>query len=59
MHVLHGTIVLSLIAPGIVASGLWGVITTLTTAICAFKTKNMFSSMMAGMIIIIIQRSVF
>ena len=57
MQALPGTILLSLVAPGIVAAGLWGGIAALATAICAFKTRNVFLSMLVGMVIIIVQRN--
>jgi uncharacterized membrane protein len=57
MQALPGTILLSLVAPGIVAAGLWGGIAALATAICAFKTRNVFLSMLVGMAIIIVQRN--
>jgi len=59
MQALPGTILLSLVAPGIVAAGLWGGIAALATAICAFKTRNVFLSMLVGMAIIIVQRNFF
>ena len=59
MQALPGTILLSLVAPGIVAAGLWGGIAALATAICAFRTRNVFLSMLVGMVIIIVQRNFF
>ena len=49
MEALPGTILLSLIAPGIVSAGLLGGVAALSTAVCAWKTKNVLLSMVLGM----------
>jgi len=49
---LPGTILLSLVAPGIVSAGLLGVIAALSTALCAWKTQNVFLGMILGMAIV-------
>ena len=46
---LPGTILLSLVAPGIVSAGLLGVVAALSTALCAWKTRNVFLGMILGM----------
>jgi len=49
MEALPGTILLSLIAPGIFSAGFLGGVAALTTAACAWKTKNVLLAMVAGM----------
>jgi uncharacterized membrane protein len=56
MDALPGTILLSLIAPGIVSAGLWGGIAALATALCAYKTRNAFLSMLLGVTLVALQR---
>ena len=56
MDALPGTILLSLIAPGIVSAGLWGGIGALATAVCAYKTKNVILSMVLGVAIVALHR---
>jgi uncharacterized membrane protein len=56
MDALPGTILLSLVAPGILAAGAWGVAAALVTAVCAYKTNNAFLAMLLGMGIIALQR---
>ena len=56
MDALPGTILLSLIAPGIVSAGWWGGIGALATALCAYKTGNTFVSMLVGVGIVALQR---
>ncbi|WP_319522454.1 AzlD domain-containing protein [uncultured Desulfosarcina sp.] len=46
---LPGTILLSLVAPSIVSAGLLGVVAALSTALCAWKTRNVFLGMILGM----------
>lgn len=46
---LPGTILLSLVAPGIVSAGLLGGVAALSTALCAWKTRNVFLGMILGM----------
>ena len=52
MDALPGTILLSLVAPGIVSAGPLGALAALATALCAWKTKNVLVAMVAGMIIV-------
>ena len=57
MDVLPGTILLSLVAPGIASAGFWGCVAALATAICTWKTHNVFGGMVLGMGIVAISRS--
>lgn len=57
MNALPGTILISLVAPEVMAAGLWGVIATGCTALTAYKTKNIFISMLVGVLIMAIQRN--
>ena len=57
MEALPGTILLSLIAPGIVSNGHWGWIAAASTAFCAHKTGNVLLSMLVGMAIMIVHRN--
>jgi uncharacterized membrane protein len=52
MEALPGTIMLSLVAPGIVSAGPLGGFAALATALCAWKSGNVFASMMLGMAIV-------
>ena len=48
MDALPGTLLLALIAPGIAASGIWGGVAALATAVCTRKTGNVFLAMLVG-----------
>jgi uncharacterized membrane protein len=52
MEALPGTILLSLVAPGILAAGIWGAVAAAATAICTWKTRNVFLSMLVGVAIV-------
>ena len=52
MEALPGTILLSLVAPGILAAGTWGAVAAASTALCTWKTRNVFLSMIVGMVIV-------
>ncbi|THB81666.1 MAG: AzlD domain-containing protein [Desulfobacteraceae bacterium] len=56
MDALPGTILISLIAPGIAASGVWGGAAALATAGCVYKTGNVFLSMLIGVGIVAVSR---
>ena len=56
MDALPGTLLLSLIAPGIAASGVWGGVAALCTAGCTYKTGNVFLSMIVGVGIVALSR---
>ena len=49
MDALPGTILLSLVAPGIFSSGMLGGIAAMATALCAWKTRNILFAMVVGM----------
>jgi uncharacterized membrane protein len=48
MDALPGTILLSLIVPGIYGAGVWGWVAAACTALCSLKTGNIFASMTLG-----------
>lgn len=56
MDALPGTILLSLIAPGVFSAGLWGGIAALSTAVCTYKTGNVFFAMIIGVVIVAASR---
>ncbi len=56
MEALPGTILLALVAPGIVAAGPWGCTAALVTVLTALKTRQTLLAMLAGMLVIILQR---
>lgn len=56
MDALPGTILLSLIVPGMLAAGVIGSVAAGCTAICAYKTKNAFVSMLLGVLIVALYR---
>jgi uncharacterized membrane protein len=49
METLPGTILLALVAPGIFSAGILGAAAALATALCAWRTKNLFLAMVVGM----------
>jgi uncharacterized membrane protein len=57
MEALPGTILLSLVIPGIFSAGPWGWIAALCTGFTAHKTGNLFLSMVLGMAIVAFQRN--
>jgi branched chain amino acid efflux pump len=57
MEALPGTILVSLVAPGILSAGPWGWIAALVTGFTAHKTGNLFLAMGLGMAIVAIQRN--
>ena len=56
METLPGTILVSLVVPEIVSVGFWGGIAALSTALCVWKTKNVFIAMLVGVAIVAISR---
>ena len=56
MDTLPGTILLSLVAPGIVSAGVLGGAAALATALCAWRTRNVLVSMAMGMAIVAVGR---
>ena len=59
MRALPGTILLSLVVPGIWAAGPWGCLAGLATVLTAIKTRQTLLAMLAGMLVIMIQRQLF
>ena len=58
MDALPGTILLSLVAPGVISSGIPGCAAAALTGVCAYKTGNVFVSMLLGMAVVAISRQV-
>lgn len=56
LEALPGTILVSLVMPGIVAAGFWGWIAAAATAVLARKSGNTFVAMLAGVIIVALSR---
>ena len=56
MDALPGTLLLSLIAPGIASSGIYGGVAAIFTAGCTYKTGNVFLSMIIGVGIVALSR---
>lgn len=56
MDALPGAILLSLIVPEMVTAGIIGVAGACCTAICAYKTKNAFVSMLLGVLMVALYR---
>ena len=52
MEALPGTILVALVAPGILAAGFWGCVAALATALLAWRTGNIFAAMLSGMVIV-------
>ena len=59
MQALPGTILLSLVAPGILAAGPWGCMAALAIVATAVKTRQTLLAMLAGILVIVIQRHFF
>jgi uncharacterized membrane protein len=57
MEALPGTILLSLVVPGILAAGTWGLIAAFVTGLCARLTGNLFLSMGLGIAIMAVHRN--
>ena len=57
MEALPGTILLSLVLPGIFSAGPWGWLAAAATAVTAHKTGNLFLAMGLGMAIVAVQRN--
>ncbi len=52
MEALPGTILVALVAPGIIAAGLWGCLAALATTLLVWRTGNIFIAMLSGMMIV-------
>lgn len=59
MDALPGTLLVSLVAPNILAAGPWGLLAAACTAALAVKTRNLFLAMLAGMAIVGVARHLF
>ena len=57
MEALPGALLVSLVLPGIFASGPYGWLAALATGLTAHKTGNLFLSMGLGVLIIALQRN--
>ena len=56
MDALPGTILFSLVVPGMISAGPIGCVAGFCTALCAYKTKNAFISMLLGVLIVAVSR---
>ena len=56
METLPGTILVALVVPELLSAGFWGGIAAFSTALCAWKTKNVFIAMLTGMVIVAVSR---
>jgi len=59
METLPGTILISLVAPGIFTSGPWGWVAAIATGVTAHKTGNLFLAMGLGVAIVAVERNFF
>jgi len=57
MDALPGTILVSLVAPGIIQAGSWGMVATVLVILTAIKSKNAFFAMLVGMIVVAASRA--
>ena len=56
LEALPGTILISLVMPGIMAAGIWGWGAAALTAFLARKTGNVFIAMLAGVMVVALVR---
>ncbi len=56
MDALPGALLFSLVVPGLVAEGLWGLCAGLLTALVVWRSKNTLAAMLAGMLVIYLAR---
>ena len=59
MGALPGTILFALVIPGVFNAGPWGWVAAAATALCAYKSGNLFLSMGLGMVIMALQRNLW
>ncbi len=59
MEALPGTILISLIIPGILANGIIGIVAAVVTAIYTIKFKNIFIAMFLGVLIVAVYRNIY
>ncbi|SKA76561.1 AzlD family protein [Desulfobaculum bizertense] len=57
MDALPGTIMVSLVAPSVAEAGLAGGLGAVLTALVAWKSKNVFLAMLAGMAVVALERN--
>ncbi len=57
MEAIPGSILISLIMPGIISTGFWGVVAAIATAFYTVKYKNIFIAMSIGIIIVALSRN--
>ena len=57
MDALPGTILVSLVAPGIIQAGIWGMVATVLVILTAIKSRNAFFAMLVGMIVVAASRA--
>ena len=56
LEALPGTILISLVMPGIMAAGAWGWLAAALTAFLARRTGNVFIAMLAGVMVVALVR---
>ena len=57
MEALPGTILVALVVPEVLSVGFWGCVAAFSTALCVWKTKNVFLAMLVGMAIVAVSRN--
>lgn len=57
MDALPGALLFSLVIPGLVTEGGWGVLAGGLTALVVWRTRNTFLAMLAGMLVIFLSRN--
>ncbi len=57
MDALPGALLFSLIIPGLVSEGVWGILAGGLTALVMWRTRNTFMAMLAGMLVIYLSRN--
>lgn len=56
MDALPGSILVSLVAPGVLAAGWWGCVAAGCTVLVAAKTRSVFLAMIVGMLVVALTR---
>jgi len=56
MDALPGCILVSLVAPGVLAAGLWGIVAAGCTVLVAARTRSVFLAMLTGMLVVALTR---
>lgn len=57
MDALPGALLFSLVVPGLVAEGGWGIIAGLLTALVVYKTRNTLLAMLVGVLVVYFARN--